>query len=254
MKNIVYSLSMLMLLVVGLSCKKSTLITYQGQPDIYFDDATRLPAFSGEIISDSTIVSFAYSIATDSVSKIVIGVAGTKADHDRTYKLVVDPKSTAVPGKHYDALPTSFTIRKNKLKDTILLKMHRTVDLQTTESVLVLNLQSNENFVTSMADKIINKTTGKRYSYITYKVYINDIVKRPSGWFDTYLGVFSRKKLFLMVDVLSVEPSFFVGSPSLGILGAYGKYMQRYLNDQKVAGKTVLEDDGTEMIMGPGVQ
>lgn len=254
MKNILYSLSILLLLVVGGSCKKSNLITYQGQPDIYFDDATRLPAFSGEIISDSTIVSFAYSTVADSVSKIVIGIAGPKVDHDRAYKLVIDPKSTAISGKHYDALPTTFTIRKNKLKDTVLLKMHRTVDLQTTESILVLKLQANENFVTSMADKVINKTTGKTYSFITYKVYINDIVKKPSGWFDFYLGVFSRKKLFLMVDVLNVEPSFFVGSPSLGILGAYGKYMQRYLNDQKVAGKTILEDDGTEMIMGPGVQ
>ncbi|TKC60218.1 DUF4843 domain-containing protein [Pedobacter hiemivivus] len=253
MKNIVYSLSILILLVVG-ACKKSSLITYQGQPDIYFDDATRLPTLPGDIILDSTIVSFAYSTVTDSISKIIIGVTGAKADHDRTYKLEIDPKSTAISGKHYDALPTSFTIRKNKLKDTVLLKMHRTVDLQTTESTLILNLQANENFVTSMADKVINKTTGKKYSYITYKVYINDIVKRPSGWFDTYLGVFSRKKLFLMVDVLNVQPSFFVGQPSLGILGAYGKYMQRYLNDQKAAGKTVFEDDGTEMIMGPGVQ
>jgi hypothetical protein len=253
MKNILYSLSILMLLIMVGSCKKSNLITYQGQPDIYFDDATRLPRPS-EIISDSTIVSFAYSTVTDSVSRIVIGVAGAKANYDRAYKLVVDPKSTAVSGKHYDALPTSFTIKKNQLKDTVWLKMHRTADLQTTESILILNLQANENFVTSMADKVINKTTGKTYSFITYKVYINDIVKRPSGWFDTYLGVFSRKKLFLMVDVLNVEPRFFVGQPSLGILGAYGKYMQRYLNDQKAAGKTVLEDDGTEMIMGTGVQ
>ncbi|SMC64822.1 DUF4843 domain-containing protein [Pedobacter africanus] len=254
MKNILYSLSVLFLFIAGVSCKKNNVITYEGKPDIYFNAATKLPDFNGEVISDSTVLSFAYSTATDSVAKIIIGVTGAMANHDRAYNLVVDPRSTAIAGKHYDALPTTFTIKKNKLKDTVLLKTHRTSDMQTAEPLLILNLQPNENFVTAMQDKVLNATTGKKYSYVSYKVYINDIVKKPSGWFDFYLGVFSRKKLFLMVDVLSVEPSFFVGSPSLGILGAYGKYMQRYLNDQKVAGKTVYEDDGTEMIMGAGVQ
>jgi hypothetical protein len=254
MKKILYSSSILMLIIMGVSCKKSDLITYQGQPDIYFNAATKLPDFNGEVITDSTVLSFAYSTATDSTTKIIIGVAGAKAGHDREYKLVVNAASTAIAGKHYEALPATFTIKKNSLKDTVLLKAHRTTDMQAAEPILVLDLQPNENFVTTMTDKIINAAIGKKMSYVTYKIYLNDIVKKPSGWFDFYLGVFSRKKLFLMVDVLSIEPSFFVGSPSLGILGAYGKFMQRYLNDMKASGKTIYEDDGTEMIMGAGVQ
>lgn len=255
MKNIIHNLALLLLLSVAvLSCKKSELITYQGKADIYFDAATKLPGYSGEIITDSTIVSFAYSTVQDSIASIIIGITGAMTDYDRTYKLQVSPVSTAIAGKHYDFITTDFVIKKHTLKDTLYLNLHRTADLQTTESLLILNLEENDNFVTNMRDKLLSTTTGKLISYVTYKVYVNDIIKRPSGWFDFYLGTFSRKKLFLMVDVLSVEPGFFIGTPSLGVLLAYGKFMQRYLNEMKIAGKTIYEEDGTEMIMGAGAQ
>jgi hypothetical protein len=255
MKNIIYNLALLLLLsVAGLSCKKSELFTYQGKADIYFDAATKLPGFNGEVITDSTIVSFAYSTVQDSISKIIIGVTGAMKDYDRSYKLQVSPVSTAVAGKHYDFISTDFVIKKNTLKDTLFLNLHRTKDMQSTEPLLILHLEENDSFVTSMRDKLLSTTTGKKMSYVTYKVYVNDIIKKPSGWFDFYLGTFSRKKLFLMVDVLSVEPSFFIGTPSLGILLAYGKFMQRYLNEMKAAGKTIYEEDGTEMIMGTEAQ
>lgn len=253
MKNIFYTIGLLLLFIMGLSCKRNELITYQGQPDIYFNAATRLPTFEGDVITDSINISFAYSTVSDSVSKIVIGVAGAMADQDRDYKLIVNPASTAIGGQHYDVLPATFKIKRHSLTDTLFLKMHRTADLQKKELLLILDLEANENFVTKMKDKVVSKATGKMMSYTRYKVYMNDIVLQPSGWFDPYLGKFSRKKLFLMVEVLNVEPSFFVGRPSLAILTAYGKYMQRYLNDLKIAGKTVYEDDGSEMIMGSSI-
>ncbi|MNL07062.1 hypothetical protein D3C87_1277220 [compost metagenome] len=83
---------------------------------------------------------------------------------------------------------------------------------------------------------------------------MNDILKKPFRWQDSYLGVFSRKKLLLMVEIVDADPAYIDGSPSIGVLQAWGKYMQRYLNDQKVAGNIIREADGTEMIMGPLVQ
>jgi hypothetical protein len=61
-----------------------------------------------------------------------------------------------------------------------------------------------------------------------------------------------------MIQVLNFDPIKFSGPAFTNISFAelyyYGAAMQRYLNSQKAAGKTVYEDNGDEMIMGPGVQ
>src|SRR5690606_24229579 len=100
----------------------------------------------------------------------------------------------------------------------------------------------NEYFSTSMKDKVLNTNTGKIHSFVTYRWFVNDIIKRPGRWLDGYLGTFTRKKLFLMVEVLGIDPAYLDGSVSIPETLAYGKFMQRYLNEQRGAGNTILEE------------
>ncbi|WP_025141680.1 DUF4843 domain-containing protein [Pedobacter jeongneungensis] len=253
MKKIKFYAAGLLLMILANACEKK-LESYLGKNDIYFNDAARLPAFSGDAIKDSTIMSFSLAKNTDSIVNMIIKTTGTVSDQDRLYKLAIDPASTAVAGKHFDFLPTTFSIKKNKLQDTVKIRFRRTADMQLQNFTLFFNLEANENFATEMRDKVINTTTGQKLSFIKYRWFINDIIKKPARWLDGYFGTFTRKKLSLIAQVLGVEPSYIDTSISVAEMTAFGKFMQRYLNEQKAAGNTIYEDDGSEMIMGVSVQ
>lgn len=248
-KNITYIIA-LVIIVLNISCKKS-LGTFSSDSSIYFYDAGRLPRFTGDAIKDSTIVSFSLSKSQDSVVNMIVAAIGPNADHDRPYVLEVNPKSTAVAGVHYTILNNSFQIRKNKSLDTVKIKFFRKADMQAANLLLSFDLKPNENFTTTYNNKVANTTTGQIHSYVAYKWYVNDIIKKPARWLDVYVGVFSRKKLSLMVTVLGADPAYMDSAISIGELAAYGKFMQRYLNEQKALGNTILEEDGNIMVMGP---
>jgi hypothetical protein len=91
-------------------------------------------------------------------------------------------------------------------------------------------------------------------NFINYRWFINDIIKKPTRWLDFYLGTFSRKKLNLMVEVLNVDPQYMDTNISIAETLAYGKFMQRYLNEQKAAGNLILDEDGQPMNMGSAAQ
>lgn len=252
MKKIIYSLCAITLVMLGIACKKP-LETYSGKPSIYFNDSGRLPAYSGEPIKDSTNLSFSLAKSKDSIINMVITSTGAKSTEDRPYKLLINAASTAIEGKHYEILTKNFSIKKNKTLDTVKIKFFRTADMQSSNFLLSFDLKENENFVTIMNNKVVN-SAGKLQSFVSYRWFVNDIIKKPGRWQDTYLGTFSRKKLFLMVEVLGVDPARLDNAVSIAEVLAYGSFMQRYLNDQRAAGNTILEDDGSVMIMGASVQ
>lgn len=254
MKRIAVHISVLVFLSTMFSCKKQELKTYDGLPSVYFNETNRRLKFQGEVLTDSTVLSFSLAKVKDSVVGLITATLSAPSSEDRTYDLVVDPASTAIAGTHYDNLPKVFTIKKNAVTDTIKIKFFRTTDLQTKGVTLFFDLKSNENFSTPMVDKIINATTKQKISYIKYRYFINDIIKKPGRWLDGYLGKFSRKKLDLITEVLKVDPAYLDTSVQIGETLGYGLYMQRYLNEMRLAGKTVYEDDGTEMVMGASVQ
>lgn len=251
-KNIAYIIA-LVIILFSFSCKKP-LESYSGKPSIYFNDAGRLPTYSGEPIKDSTNLSFSLSKSQDSTVNMVVTTLGALSDKDRAYTLEPSASSTAVEGVHYTILNSTFQIKKYKTMDTVKIKFLRKPDMQTNIFLLSFNLKENENFVTTLNDKLASATTGRRHSFVTYRWFVNDIIKKPARWLDSYMGVFTRKKLNLMVTVLGVDPAYMDTSMSIAEGLAYAKFMQRYLNDQKAIGNIILEDDGSIMIMGSLVQ
>lgn len=254
MKKILKGLLWLIPFVILSSCEKE-LHKYEGKPTIYFNETARTPQYSGEVIKDSTVISFSLAAENDSIVNMVIMTMGEKVDADRPYLLKVGANSDMVEGTHYEMLNSEFVIRKNQLADTIHMKFFRTPEMEERNFLLSFDLLENENFSTSMQNKVLDATTGKTHSFVTYRWYVNDIIKRPSRWFDAYLGVFSRKKLFLMAEVMNIEPAYLDTSVAIAEMFAYGKFMQRYLNEQRAAGNTIYEEDETTiMVMGPSAQ
>lgn len=253
MKKNIIQLIALAIIALGLSCEKP-LKNYEGKDSIYFNEARRLPAYSGEVLKDSSVISFSLVKVQDSLVNMVITTTGAKSTEDRPYNLVVNAASTAKEGIHYEILNKNYIIRKNQLMDTVKIRFLRKADMQASNLLLSFDLLANERFDTEMIDKVINTTTGKKTSFVNYRWFVNDIIKKPGRWLDSYFGPFSRKKLLLMATILNFEPVYLDASVSPGESLAYGKYMFRYLNEQKLAGNTILEDDGSVMVMGSAVQ
>jgi hypothetical protein len=240
------------------SCTKQGIATYSGTESVYFTKSYSTGA-------NTTLVTFAYSpsTVTDSLFAIPISVLGNVSQTDRACKItVVDSSSTAIAGVQYDALQDTFKIHAGKVVDTFRIKLHRTPDLQTAGVTLTLMLQPNENFNTDMNSQIINAQTGASFSYVTYTISLVDILTQPKYWLTTYMGNFSRKKVYLTAAVTGVPIATMLdilqndtGSASVGDQNFWGRTMQLYLNQQNAAGTPVYEDDGvTLMLMGDSVQ
>ena len=255
MKNICYLLLALAAITCLSSCEKE-LHKYEGKPTIYFNETARPLAYSSEVLKDSTLISFSLTkeAIVDSLVHMVIATIGNVADNDPPYKIVPNASSTAIEGKHYKIINKDFSIKKNQLRDTIWLRFMRTPDMKDQNFLLSFDLLENDNFSVDMQYKITNQTTGQRLNFINYRWFINDIIKKPTRWQDFYLGTFSRKKLNLMVEVLNVDPQYMDTNISIAEVSAYGKFMQRYLNEQKAAGNLILDEDGQPMSMGTAAQ
>lgn len=252
-KNINYVSALFLVIPMLISCEKE-LSPYEGKSAVYFQETERKILYSGEVLKDSSVLSFSLAKAVDSTVNMVVAVMGGKTNVDRPYKLSIDASSNVTAGVHYTILNESFSIKANQVLDTVKIKFFRTEDLLASTLLLSFRLEENENFSTKMNDRLLNATTGKRHSFINYRWFVNDIIKKPGRWQDGYLGPFSRKKLFLMVEVTGVDPAYMDSSIGLPELAAYGSYMQRYLNEQRLAGNTILEENGSVMIMGAAVQ
>jgi hypothetical protein len=256
MNKNVYIMALLLLCSSSFMACKKDLKTYDGLSGIYFVKAVDRVSYVGV---DSTVVSFAYAKSTvkDSIMKLVVGVSGRPENKDRSFKLTINPASTAIASQHYEIMNPDFIIPANKLQDTLKIKLKRTISMLTQTYLLKLRLENNENFDTPMQDRIINSVTGKKLSFVNHTIWINDIIVKPKTWMEAYLGDFSRKKLFLLAEVAEIKDLGVLddlsATPFTKIL-YYGSFMQRYLNEMKAAGKTIYEDNGSEMIMGPSVQ
>lgn len=239
------------------SCTKQGLNTYSATTNIYFTNNYTLSV-------DTSVITFAYSSATikDSVVMIPVSAIGSVVNKDRPFKIIISDSSTAKASIHYEPIQDTFKIRAGRVVDTFKIKLKRTADLQTASVSIILKLIPNDNFNTDMQSKVINSITGATISYVSYKIYLNDNLTQPKYWLSTYMGTFSRKKVYATAAALNVSIATMLdilqnntGSTAISSQVFWGRSMQIYLNQQKAAGNPIYEDDGTTlMLMGPSVQ
>lgn len=234
------------------ACSNDTIDTYQGNDNVYYTWSVEgLYVNRLYVYPDSLGFTFAYKEAavTDSIFKLPVTVQGQVLDRDRTLKVSVNPQSTAKEGVHFD-LPESIKFGANLTTDSIPITFHRTPEMKSETFTLVLDLEENEDFRIEMKDKLEDEFTGEMRSYTSFKLSVNDILKQPTFWHEGFLGVFTKKKLFLISELLGIPTDHYNNIVPYSDLQFHAQFMKRYLNDKKAAGETVYEDDGTEMTMG----
>lgn len=256
MKNYKNIITVLLLAsCVLLACKKD-LKTYDGEESIYF--LSSVAPLNKGAVNDSMLITFAYAKPNlqDSTVKLSVRIAGSPVGTDREFKLVVDPASTAQAGIHY-SIGQKFVIPANEVTAHLDVKLKRTAEMRENNYTIIFKLEDNQFFKTPMKDRVLNATTGKVLKFTTYSIWINDILRKPKAWQEIYLGTFSRKKMFLLSELLEIPDLSVLDDTQLTPIPKrvyYATFMQRYLNEMKAAGKTIYDENGSEMIMGAGVQ
>lgn len=245
------------LLLSGLltGCGKTELLRYTAENNVYFSytgtgiinhyDTIHINfAFEGKNIQDS--------------AGFYVNLLGKVTADDRMFNMRIDENTTtAIADKHYRLPVTdSLFIPANANRKLVPVRILRPADLHGKTVSLFLELSPNNNFQTNMS--AYDYAAPTVVSATRLQIIIEDVLPEPDLWDNNSnaLGVYSRKKLELFVANRSlVLTQFYSGTLySATQLTNYARQFQTYLNDQKNAGMTITEEDGTEMKMGPAVQ
>ena len=217
---------LLALLPCALSCKKDNIQLYEGSDYIQFSRS----------FTDSSLFSFlAMPNKDEAVAPLAVELAGQPADRDRTYRIsVVKELSTATEANYL--LPASFTLKANKVKDTAWITLKKTPAISVKPVKLVLKIEESDELKVGQTD----------HSAII--LYISNVLARPDWWNDTvesrFLGAYSDKKFQLFVQVTGQTD---LDPDDDSTLRYHTLRFKNYLLQEKDAGRTVYEENGTEM-------
>jgi len=238
------------------ACEKEEIATFNGKDVIYFQWAIDGKEFASQKI-DSTAISFALELpteVTDSLVLVPVKIQGYESPTDRTVSVKVMEESTAQKDIHY-TIPDQITVPANEYIGYIPVTLIRTEDMKIQEVSLKLQLLENENFKVNLwGEELSDNNPNRILSYTEFEISISDILTEPDRWsvLEKYLGPFSVKKYYLLAEVNEIPlPNYNVLTSSFWP-DFYGHVavFQAYLDAQKNAGTPVLEDDGTEMVLG----
>lgn len=261
MKKLYYMLLGVLLIPVVYSCKKESIDLFdQGKSgsSLYFE----APFYNADTIKK---VSFGFKSKDflDSTISISVATTGAPATVDRDFTLELDSKTSMVKGVHYDFVTPMTTIPAGKVRTRVLIKLHRTADMQDKAVNLYLKLVANQNFNIQAGKRV---TTSKdTLSLINYRVVSDDILGAPYVWsvapyktqFEGYMGTFSKAKLQLLVKLLDIDPKYFADpsyamtnyfTPSL--MTYWSGYMKLWLDREALAGNPQLDENDKVITLG----
>lgn len=261
MKKLYYILLGVLVIPMVYSCKKESIDLFDQKEtgnSLYFE----APFYDTDTLRKVTF-GFKEKGFLDSIVAVSVATTGAPADVDREFMLELGSKTNMVKGVHYDFVSPVNTIPAGKVRTSVLIKLHRTADMQDKAVNLYLNLVANQNFNVQVKNRItINKDT---LSLIKYRIMSDDILGAPYVWsvapykarFEDYMGTFSKVKLQLIVKLFDVDPKYFANPNyatsdyfTLPLLTYWSGYMKLWLDREALAGRQQLDENGKVITLG----
>lgn len=187
-------------------------------------------------LNDSTMTSF-LSLPNDNqiLFPIAVELIGKPENKNRSFKILVIDSLTSAPAANY-SIPGSFSLGANKVVDTAWITIKKTPGIALSPVKLVLKLAPSEELMVGQTE------------YSAAIIKISNMISQPQWWNSTvtgrYLGDYSDKKYRLFIQVTGVSE---VNSADAAIIRAYAIEFKTYLLKEKEEGRTVYEENGTEM-------
>lgn len=253
--------------IVG--CEES-LDTYEGESGIYFDTKAD---DNSVMLTDTVTVHWGLKNAdiTSQTVKLRVKLFGNTASVDRKFSILVetDPGDTyaAEAGIDYIEPPLEYTMKAGEAETVIEVEVLRRHNLQDNPRRLRISLVETPElkFLFSRAVGYVNEAgeTLSRPLDLQRVIYMDESFPIPGWWYycgDAYFGDWSMTKSALICEVMGidredwVDTNALVNSLSQGYLKFCGRYMQKWLEEQAAQGNTILDEDGSPMVMGPDSQ
>ncbi|GAA4298700.1 DUF4843 domain-containing protein [Aestuariibaculum suncheonense] len=236
------------------SCAKEELPLFNGNDVVYFEWAKEGTPGNRFQTIDSIGVSFAFDLPTitEKVINIPVKLQGYPVSKDRQVNFNILESSTGVEGKHF-TIPQSVFVPADSVRAILPVTLLRTTDLKDVSVSLKVQLQSNDFFDVNLLSTKEASNADRLLSYNEFEITLSDMLVEPALWsrfMIYYLGDFSAKKLYLFAEVNGIPVPNFDEGADLNAFFAQVKVLKNYLIDQKAAGTPVLEEDGSEMVLG----
>lgn len=191
------------------SCKRDDIRSgFQGDPKLFLRIAEDKNDVHNALFieKDSANYRFSYkpaNILADTVN-LVVQLMGNVADHDRVFKLEVDPtQSTAQPDEYI--FPIDMVLPAGKFSVSVPVVIRRADRLKDTETYLTFKLVSTSDF------QINQEQSSTEGEWTSCRLFWSDILPRPAWWIAVLsapsLGKYSRVKHNFMLDELEISPA-----------------------------------------------
>lgn len=212
-----------MLFSAGLcGCDDNNEKMYSGDSTLYLNlSATEL---------DSIVCSFAGTAENRLVVNLPVGITGYASPTDRTFGLrVIEENTTAVAGKHYEALPDEFVLEQGAYGVNIPVAVLYSPDLDKSTVRLALELVAGEGF-----------SAGIPYRQ-RVTICISNLLPDVTYWaeiYGTYFGEYSKVKHRYMLSELKLEKLEdsidFYFSMDEKLWAAYGLHMNNFFAEHEI--------------------
>lgn len=184
---------------------------------------------------------------------IPVSVIGAVTDYDRTVKYEITGEGDAVEGRDFKVLEAM--VPANKPVGAIVVEIDRNSIKDTVYSACFTLLPNNE-FQTNYKSIQRSDIDTAKVDVRKFKLKMSDLLEQPSRWYpnlNNYFGAYSRKKLYLVAEITGGDLNklyTFEVKDEPTVFG-WAKVLKFYLAEQKAAGNTIYDEDGTEMSAGP---
>ncbi|MCM1032082.1 MAG: DUF4843 domain-containing protein [Oscillibacter sp.] len=210
-----------------LGCEEDQLKFYHGVDNIYF---CRRNVSSSQMYVDTTVFSFAFADAPDTLIQLSVRGQGEMRDFDRPFRVAVEG-GTAQAGVNFDALEDFYVLEANNVYGTVPVRIYRE-GLKEKSVSMVIRLLPNEYFVQNMPYTTVKYDTVDITRHVL--VFTNQL-KQPDAWSEAYLGYFSEAKFRLVNEELGIAAASWYDESRLVEMSnkakGAGVYMVNYLNE-----------------------
>lgn len=137
---------------------------------------------------DTLVYSFAFEKPElkEKIIYIPVEIEGFRANKERKFKVqLIKDGTTAVAGTHYEALKEYYVVKANVGRDSIPLRIKRTLDIRNTAKTITLKLEPTEDFQIGLYDKQ------------QISLSFSDVLEEPDWWesWKYLFGTYHRIKL-----------------------------------------------------------
>ncbi|MDO5663874.1 MAG: DUF4843 domain-containing protein [Bacteroidia bacterium] len=160
----------LSLFALLMACDKGENLMYKDFSGLHFVAPTDTTLI---LRRDTLIYSFAFEKPEikEKIIYIPVEIEGFRENKDRKFNVqLIKEGTTAESGVHYEALQEYYTVKANQGRDSIALKVKRTLDIRNTAKTITLKLVPTDEFEVGLYDKQ------------QVSISFSDILEEPDWW------------------------------------------------------------------------